>query len=409
MLFLLISSIMCMKTYNIIADHDSEMFTAQNSKHPNILDIIGPNDGKVRKTRVGYTIELSDQTFNKMKKHPRIKHIEEDKQIKMADIDIKKNIDFSFVFQKNPAWGLSKISGHDETYEYLKDGGSNVIVYVLDTGLDVYHPEFEGRAFFRYNAVENSPDMDEQGHGTHCAGIIGSKTYGVAKKAKIFGVKILDKNGYGSISKLIEGIDFVIDDVSFLRSHSERFENLDYFIRRPRSTPFPIDEKFQIVVNMSVGGEKSLALNYAISNASKEYQIHFSTAAGNEHKDACSYSPSSSSSSLTIGASDSKDFIADFSNNGKCVNLFAPGVDVVSTWPRNRIKVASGTSMATPHVAGIMAVYLSLANFTPAELKTRILNDAEFRIKEQGYLSYFSRKKPFASLKSLYDRLKAMD
>lgn len=407
MIFFLITLSSCLKRYNVIAEHDSEIITAENKNHPRILDMLSPDDGNIKKTKVGYTMDLSEKTLKKVKKHPRIKHIEEDKEVRIADFEIQQT-NLTFSLQKNTTWGLSRISGHNNVYEYLQNGGENVIAYVLDTGVDIYHPEFEGRAFFRYNAVENSPDTDEQGHGTHCAGVIASKNYGVAKKARIYGVKILDKNGYGSISKLIEGIDFVIDDVSSMRKQISYGNILDYFEKSQEKGFSTVNKNSQIVVNMSVGGEKSVALNYAISHASREFKIHFSTAAGNDHKDACRYSPSSSSISLTIGASDSKDFIADFSNKGECVNLFAPGVGILSTWPGNSIKIASGTSMATPHVAGIMAVYLSLVDFSPEELKNRILADAELTVKEQGFLPYFSKKKPFASLKLLYDRLKSI-
>lgn len=427
MFFLLATLVFCLKKYNVIAEHDNELHMAEST---GLLDLLHENDGKVRKTKVGYTMELTPETFEKVKKHRRIIHIEEDQQVKIASVEFKEaaseysynrnnfsNGLTSFLLQKHSAWGLSRISGHNKEYEYLKDGGKNVVVYVLDTGIDVKHPEFEGRAFFKYNAVTGSPDEDEQGHGTHCAGVIGSKSYGVAKKAKLFGVKILDKNGMGSISKLIEGIDFVIDDYVNLEKQNNEFifdqrneSNIgnDYLFSKTKRSSLPKSKKIQAVVNMSVGGEKSLALNYAIRHASKDYNIHFSTAAGNEHKDACRYSPSSSSSSLTIGASDTNDYIAKFSNNGECVNLFAPGVGIVSTWPSNQIKIASGTSMATPHVAGIMAVYLSLAEFYPDELKARIVADSENKIKEPGFLPFISYKKPFASLKSLYSRIKAL-
>ncbi|XP_077301394.1 uncharacterized protein LOC143921965 [Arctopsyche grandis] len=377
-----------------------------------LLGILNNQDGKVRKTKVGYTMELTSETLEKIKKHPKIIHIEEDQIVTIASVEYREaQSEISFVMQNNSSWGLSRISGHKHQYEYLKDGGKNVVVYVLDTGIDVTHPEFEGRAEFKYNAVEGSPDIDEQGHGTHCAGVIGSKSFGVAKQAKLFGVKILDKHGMGSISKLIEGIDFVIDDYLKIKDKGHGYifkqDNIIDYIFGDQHPFFTTNKKIQAVVNMSVGGAKSVALNFAVRHASRDYNIHFSTAAGNEHKDACEYSPSSSSTSLTIGASDKKDFIASFSNNGHCVNLFAPGVEIISTWPNNRTKIASGTSMATPHVAGIMAVYLSMADFNPEELKARIIADAENEVMEHDY-SFFAKKKPFASLKALYQRLKTI-
>lgn len=403
-LVLLFTLVTAKKKYNVVVMPD-----ADNS----VLGVLGRDDLVLKTTRVGYTLELSDRTAKKLKKHPKIKYFEEDAPIHMAEFITVENPSIftlfqekssiirllgekppaiTFNLQKNTTWGLSRISGHVDSYEYIEDGGKDVIVYIMDSGVDDKNPEFEGRAEMKYNAVEGSPMIDEHGHGTHCAGTIASRSFGVAKAAKIVGVKILDKHGFGAVSLLMTGIDYVIED------YLERIDKYDRgeseFTRIPRA-----------VVNMSIGGTKSQVLNHIIERAMHNYGIHFSTAAGNDSKDACAFSPSSSVS-LTVGASTRKNDIASFSNRGSCVDLYAPGVGIESTWLDNKTKVASGTSMAAPHVSGMMAVYLGLADFTPSELKKRIKMDAENVIVGSSVRKAFRAKNGLASLISLYDRLK---
>lgn len=389
------------KKYNIIVD-SAQLHIADTSN--SLLAALDKEDLVLKTTKFGYTLELSDRTAKKLKSHPNVKYFEEDKEVRMAHFLVKDEnkttphslnaYAMTFILQKNSPWGLSRISGHIDTYEYIKDGGRDVITYVLDTGLDEGHSEFQGRARMKYNAVNGSPNIDEQGHGTHCAGVIGAKTFGVAKEVNIVGVKVLDRHGAGSISRLIEGVDFVVDD--YLEEVSKFLSGESKYSRKPSG-----------VVSMSIGGEKSELLNYLIRSISEKYGLHFSTAAGNDHRDACKYSPSSSSTSLTVGASNIMDRVAKFSNNGECVDLYAPGVDIESTWPGNQTRVVSGTSMATPHVAGIMAVYLGLADFTPEDLKKRIRLDSENVIVGEQFWSIFSDRQRLASLTRLYDRLKS--
>jgi cerevisin len=341
-----------------------------------------------------------------------------------------------FEIQKDAPWGICKVSGHNSEYEYVEDPGKNVSVYVLDTGIQIENAEFENRASWGYNAVPNSLDTDENGHGTHCSGTIAGKTYGIAKKANLVAVKVLNKNGEGMISSLIEGIDFVIKDHErrldeYYEAESENFFN-KHGLRSDKdpSNNLGIEsKKWDLIndiknifgkanvkpvsiVNMSVGGDKSRALNFAIAYATKTVKIHFSVAAGNDHKDACDYSPSSSSNSMTVGASDIKNQVAFFSNTGKCVDIFAPGVDIMSAWIDNQKRVASGTSMAAPHVSGVMAIYASLSDFTPNELKERILKDSIRSIEYPNarlysiFKSSEENKQPMVSLRKLYDRLK---
>lgn len=392
---------------------------------PTVMSLLDSTDHIVRRTTFGYTAELSDKTLEKIRKHPRVALVEEDKVIKIA-LDESSQVEphaafyVEFMLQKDSPWGLSRVSGLENSYEYIPDGGKDVTVYILDTGVDTTHPEFEGRALFGYNAV-NSIDTDEHGHGTHCAGVVGSKTFGVAKKVSLVAVKVLDKWGIGSISRLIEGIDFVINDhwnrvqeyndktsIPYIMSSNYLANGtLDMY---PSNVPI---KKPKSVISMSIGGERSMALNHVIMYASKAAGIHFSTAAGNENKDACSYSPSSSSTSLTIGASNIENRVAQFSNQGKCVDVYAPGTSIPSTWPHNATKTISGTSMAAPHVSGIMAIYLGLADFEPKELKNRIILDSVKMVGslEPRLLWPFKRRRlrPLASLKTLYSRIKAYE
>lgn len=436
--YILPSAIMAVKRYNVITDltfaeGDVGLKSKENVSIKSLFE--SAEDRLVKNTQFGFTLDLTEGTQKKLKKHPKIILIEEDKPVKTAVNtfsstvgNIPENIlnstlmkssfateeQVSFVLQKVSSWGLSKISGHaNGYYEYIEGGGKDVNVYILDTGIDEDHPEFEGRARMGYNAVEYSQNTDENGHGTHCAGIIGSKTFGVAKGVNLIGVKVLDREGQGMISKIVEGIDFVIRDIV---DQNYNFGSKTRFLNERDIFKFPLSflnnpttpKRIRAVVNMSIGGERSKILNHVIREASVKYGIHFSTAAGNENKDACEFSPSSSSMGLTIGASDADDRIARFSNSGVCVDLYAPGTFIRSTWPNNGTRIASGTSMATPHVAGIMAIYLGLSDFEPDELKERIVQDSSDAIDglKISFWPFSRQLMPFASLKKLYDRIK---
>lgn len=453
-----------------------------------------PGDRIDRKLLSGYYAQLTERTLRLLRKDSAVALVEEDRSVKIEAFgaatprlkreyvfpfgfvgisyygtdgtgpslqDAAKPLDeiLSFVLQKDAPWGISRISGHRSEYEYVEDAGKRVRVYVLDTGIDTDHPEFENRAVWGYNAVGGSRDVDDHGHGTHCAGTIGGKTYGIAKAARLVAVKVLNSKGEGLISSLIDGIDFVMKDYEktidsfheresreYLQedkkrhhlirggdrrtsSHGLRGTGLWSGIKRIFTTR---KERPRAVVNMSIGGIRSGALNFAVQYASKFLGIHFVTAAGNERENACDFSPASAPNAITVGASDSDNAIAVFSNIGACVDIYAPGVDILSAWPGRGARMASGTSMAAPHVAGVMAVYLGLAHLTPPQLKERILKDSVGVVSDRahgdalriykisgslsGFLEFWpfdthekTDGKPMISLAKLYKRLKASE
>ncbi len=255
--------------------------------------------------------------------------------------------------QSAVTWGLDRLDQAslplDSTYNYPAPQ-AQVNAYIIDTGINLTHVEFEGRASSGADLVDNDTDAtDCNGHGTHVAGTIGSKTYGVAKSAKLIAVRVLDCNGSGSISGVVAGIEWV--------------------------TQHHVGPS---VANMSLGGGVSQALDDAM-NASIASGVTYVVAAGNDNADACSGSPSRVANAITVGASTSADARASFSNFGSCVDIFAPGLDITSTWlgSNTATNTISGTSMASPHVAGVAALYLSLhPSASPAEVSAALVGGA---------------------------------
>ncbi|KAF4344072.1 serine protease precursor [Fusarium beomiforme] len=249
--------------------------------------------------------------------------------------------------QENAPWVLArmpnKLPGKDHgTYTYDETAGKGTCTYVLDSGIEVKHPEFEGRTRFVQNFVDNA-DLDANGHGTHIAGTIGSKTYGVAKKTQLFAVKIFDEHNAGQTSGILAAMDFVVEDAATRKC--------------PKG----------IVVNISVSVLSSLAINVA-ARCIVKVGYFLAVVAGNDDTDASQFSPSNESMACTVGATAQNDTRASFSNYGVSVDVFAPGVDIESTWIKGGIKVESGTSMATPHVAGLAAYLLGLKDIKVSEL-----------------------------------------
>ncbi|MGW4701423.1 S8 family serine peptidase [Streptomyces sp. NPDC004285] len=247
--------------------------------------------------------------------------------------------------EKPPSWGLDRIdqteTAADDKYTYPDGGGEGVTAYVIDTGVRITHQDFGGRAAHGFDAVDNDDSADDgNGHGTHVAGTIAGTAHGVAKKAKIVAVRVLDDNGSGTTEQVVAGIDWVT------KNHSG-----------------------PSVANMSLGGGADEALDAAVQRAIAS-GVTFAVAAGNESSDAGQGSPSRVPEALTVASSTKDDEQSDFSNFGAVVDLYAPGSDITSDWNDSDtgVKTISGTSMATPHVTGAAALYLAgHPAATPAE------------------------------------------
>jgi len=252
-----------------------------------------------------------------------------------------------------PSWGLGSIShrsGTGTNYIYDTSAGAGVFAYVVDTGIYLGHSNFGGRATWGYNAVDSS-NTDGNGHGTHVAGTIGSTTYGVAKSVSLIAVKVLDAAGSGSTSGVIAGVNWVTSDV---RSKG----------RSGRA-----------VANMSLGGSYSSALNAAV-NSAFEGGVFFAVAAGNSNVDAANTSPASAANAFTVGAIQSNRARASYSNYGSVLDIFAPGTSITSTWigSSSAVNTISGTSMASPHVAGVAAYLIALEGLSsPAAVRSRLI------------------------------------
>ncbi|MFD8882867.1 S8 family serine peptidase [Streptomyces erythrochromogenes] len=256
-----------------------------------------------------------------------------------------KRFTISETQEKPPSWGLDRIdqaaTAGDQKYTYPDGGGEGVTAYVIDTGVRTTHKDFGGRATSGFDAIDNDETADDgNGHGTHVAGTIAGAAHGVAKKAKIVAVRVLDDNGSGTTEQVVAGIDWVT------QNHSG-----------------------PSVANMSLGGGADEALDAAVKRA-VDAGVSFAVAAGNESSDAGQGSPSRVPEALTVASSTEDDQQSDFSNFGAVVDLYAPGSEITSAWNDSDtgVKTISGTSMASPHVAGAAALYLAAhPSATPAD------------------------------------------
>ncbi|GAB3224468.1 hypothetical protein GCM10027447_13100 [Glycomyces halotolerans] len=282
----------------------------------------------------GFVAHMSPEAAVELAADDAVAYIEQNRTVTIADVQTDP-----------PSWGLDRLDQPalplDDAYGY-DHTGEGTTSYILDTGINLAHDEFEGRLAPGYDAIDFSGDgSDCNGHGTHVAGTVGGTTYGVAKATTLVPVRVLDCNGTGSYAGIIAGIDWVADNATG-----------------------------PSVANMSLGGTFSQAVNDAIAEAIAS-GVTFALASGNEGEDACGTSPASEPTAITVGATQSDDAAAAWSNWGECVDLFAPGHQITSAWidADDAERSVSGTSMAAPHVAGAAALYLEAnPEASPAEV-----------------------------------------
>ncbi|KAG0023288.1 subtilisin-like serine protease [Entomortierella chlamydospora] len=313
---------------NHTIDSFEPKFNEMSNRHRNARGGRAATIGHKFSTIPGFSITGTRAHLNELLNMDEVEYIEQDA---LYSIQATQS--------SPPPWGLSRVSRRagltttKTSYLYAAAAGSGVTAYVVDTGINTAHKEFGGRATMGANFITGSRNTDENGHGTHVSGTIGGATYGVAKKVKLVGVKVLNAQGSGSTSGIAAALDWIVS----------------------------VNKGKKAVVNMSLGGGSSRTLNAATTRLFNA-NIPVIVAAGNDATvNACNGSPSGAPDVLAVGASDINDNVASFSSFGKCVKIFGPGVSITSAWigsasARNTI---SGTSMATPHVVGVAALYMS--------------------------------------------------
>ncbi|MFJ9825913.1 S8 family peptidase [Streptomyces sp. NPDC101160] len=273
----------------------------------------------------GYSVELSEAQAKRLAADPAVRSVS---QNRVFHIDGTQT--------SPPSWGLDRIDQKalplNQSYTYPDSAGQGVTAYIIDTGVRITHTDFAGRASYGYDAIDNdNTAQDGHGHGTHVAGTVAGSSYGVAKKAKIVGVRVLDNSGSGTTEQVVAGIDWVTQNAV-----------------KPA------------VANMSLGGGVDTVLDDAVRRSIAS-GVTYAVAAGNETDNAANHSPARVAEAITVGATTSSDARASYSNYGSGLDLFAPGSSITSSWGTGdtATNTISGTSMATPHVTGAAALYLA--------------------------------------------------
>ncbi|KAJ9051007.1 proteinase B [Entomophthora muscae] len=308
----------------VLDDHlarvQHEIDSAQHSRGKNKINY------EYRKVLTGYSAEFTDDVLAKVKAMPEVVAVEKD-QIGEED-----------EIQKKAPWGLARLSSKgvlekskSYSYHHDPDAGEGVDVYVIDTGIEIDHPGFEGRAKWGANFVDDI-DTDVRAMVRMWQVLLVHLNYGVAKKSTMYAVKVINAQGKTNASQLIAGVEWAVNNKKEGRG---------------------------CVINLSTGVLYSEDLNTAVSNAVQEWECVVTAAAGNKNVDACLYSPGSEPKAITVGYSDIDDWRVELSNWGKCLTVFAPGKKILSTVIEGGAGEKSGTSMAAPHVAGLAANVMS--------------------------------------------------
>jgi aqualysin 1 len=291
----------------------------------------------------GFSVRMPEEQAARLANDPRVAFVEEDGVVSLVTT------------QTNATWGLDRIDQRDlplnATYNYNATG-SGVKAYIIDTGIRATHTQIAGRVISGFTAINDGLGTnDGNGHGTHVSGTVGGTTYGVAKNVTLVAVRVLDSSGSGTNSGVISGVDFVTSD---------------HQAGQPA------------VANMSLGGGISSALDTAVSNSIAD-GVSYAIAAGNSNVDACTTSPARVASAITVGATTINDARASFSNFGTCLDIFAPGSNITSSWNTSdtATNTISGTSMATPHVAGVAALFLETnPTASPSTVTAALVNSS---------------------------------
>jgi subtilisin family serine protease len=292
----------------------------------------------------GFEVRLSEAAAKRLAADPSVKYVQQNHTVSIAATQTP-----------TPSWGLDRIDQRNlplnNSYTY-PNNGSGVRAYIIDTGIRFAHTDFGGRAVTGFDAVDGGSADDGNGHGTHVAGTVGGTAYGVAKGVTLVGVRVLNNAGSGTYAGVIQGIDWVTGD------H---------------------DPGERAVANMSLGGPFDQAVNDAVTRSIAD-GVTYGIAAGNDTgANACNVSPGGTPNAITVGATQSDDARASYSNIGPCLDIFAPGSAITSAWftSNTATNTISGTSMATPHVVGAAALVLFASpSFTPQQVRDKLVNDA---------------------------------
>ncbi|GIJ28897.1 hypothetical protein Vqi01_40590 [Micromonospora qiuiae] len=287
----------------------------------------------------GFAAKMTESQARRLAADPAVAYVEQDQILTVQ------------ATQSNPTWGLDRIDQRNRplsnSFTY-PNTASNVRAYIIDTGIRTTHNDFGGRATWGTNTVDSN-NTDCNGHGTHVAGTVGGNTYGVAKQVRLVAVKVLNCSGSGSTTGVINGVNWVTANAV-----------------KPA------------VANMSLGGGASTALDNAVANSINS-GITYALAAGNSNANACNTSPARTPAALTVGSTTSTDARSSFSNYGTCLDLFAPGSSITAAWHTSNTatNTISGTSMASPHVAGAAALVLGAnPSWSPSQVSSYLTSNA---------------------------------